>query len=251
MTARRHDFMGCPVDGYSFDGVVGEVVRRIEARGRPSLIHFLNVAKVVKAASSPRLRQVLWDGDLVLADGQPLLPFGRRLGIRLPERVAGIDLMNRLLEVCGKKGFSVYLLGARQAVLETCVGNIRKSHPDLRIAGYRNGYWKEGELDSVLRGINRARPDVLFVGMGTPQKELFAFENREKLEVPVIQGSGGTFDVIAGLARRAPLWMQRWGLEWLYRVIQEPRRLFWRYFSTNALFLLLFARAFIQAAHRT
>jgi N-acetylglucosaminyldiphosphoundecaprenol N-acetyl-beta-D-mannosaminyltransferase len=147
-----------------------------------------------------------------------------------------------LLQLAADEGYSIYLLGARQDVLEQCVGVIRKRHPSIKIAGYRNGYFKPGEFGTIIKTVNTAKPDLLFLGMGSPMKERFAFENRENLRVPIVQGVGGSFDVIAGIVKRAPLWMQRWGIEWLFRVIQEPRRMFWRYLTTNSIFLWLLAR---------
>ena len=246
----RVDFMGSPLDTYTFQGAVEEIARRMRQKASTSLVNFLNVAKVVKARSSPELREILWDGDLVLADGKPLLPFGRGLGLRVPERIAGVDLMMELVKVSSREGFRIYLLGAKRDVLEACCRNLERLHPGLVIAGCRDGYFRPGEVDQVIEEINQARPDILFVGMGTPQKERFAFEHRKKLRVPVVQGSGGTFDVIAGITKRAPRWMQAMGLEWFYRVLQEPRRLFWRYFSTNLAFLLLFVRTLFRRRDR-
>ena len=245
MTARI-DFMGCPLDAYTFQEAVDEIARRIREKAGTTLVHFLNVAKIVKARSSPEIREILWDGDLVLADGKPLLFFGRRLGLLVPERIPGIDLMQALLDLSNRAGFRVYLLGAKPEVLESCRKKLAQRFPSLDVAGLRNGYFKPEETGAIVEEINRARPDILFLGMGTPQKERFAFENRGKLKVPIVQGVGGTFDVIAGIARRAPRWMQELGLEWLFRVLQEPRRLLWRYFSTNVLFLALFLRAWLR-----
>jgi N-acetylglucosaminyldiphosphoundecaprenol N-acetyl-beta-D-mannosaminyltransferase len=242
------NYMGCPLDTYTFRGAVEEIVRRVRHRGPPSLVHFLNVAKIVKAHASPELETILWDGDLVLADGKPLQYFGRGLRIRVPERIAGIDLMLELLEVSSRETIPVYLLGAKEEVLQACLRTIERRFPGIQIAGSRNGYFSPQETPVVIEEINRSCPGILFVGMGTPQKELFAFENRARLMVPVVQGAGGTFDVIAGVTRRAPSWMQELGLEWLFRVLQEPRRLFWRYFSTNLLFLVLFLKTFLRRA---
>ena len=239
---RRCDLMGCPIDSYSLDEAKSEIARLMKGERSTHLVHFLNAAKIVKARRSRVLLKALWDGDLILADGKPIAPAARLLGLHVPVRIAGIDLMKQLLGICERDGHSIYLLGARQEVLERCVRNIIKRHPHIRIAGYRNGYFSQGETGDVVRQINMSNANILFVGLGTPQKELFAFENRDKLQVQVVQGSGGSFDIIAGLTKRAPAWMQEVSLEWLYRVVLEPRRLFWRYFSTNSIFIAILVK---------
>jgi N-acetylglucosaminyldiphosphoundecaprenol N-acetyl-beta-D-mannosaminyltransferase len=236
----RYNFMGCPLDAYTVSDAILDITTRIKSRASVNLIHFLNVAKVVRAHTDQMLTDALWDGDLVLADGKPLISFGKLLGMNVPERVNGTNLMLDLFRVSANEGFSVYLLGAKQHVLERCVVNILKMYPKLRIAGYRNGYFKKDATDDVINLINTTSPDILFIGMSTPQKEFFAFENRKKFDVPIVQGVGGSFDVIAGLVKRAPVWMQDCGLEWFFRVLQEPKRMFWRYISTNTKFLVLY-----------
>lgn len=171
--------------------------------------------------------------------------FGRGLGIELPTRINGTDLMEKLIEVSDKKGFSIYLLGAKQDVIVKCVDSFRKKYQNVKIVGYRNGYFKENEIDELIFNINKSNPDILFIGLPTPLKELFAYKNRDKLRVPIVQGVGGSFDVLAGIIERAPKWMQNYGLEWLYRVLQEPRRLFWRYFSTNIKFIMIYIKFFL------
>jgi N-acetylglucosaminyldiphosphoundecaprenol N-acetyl-beta-D-mannosaminyltransferase len=237
---RRNNFMNCPIDIYTGDQVLDELYARIASRDRVSIVNFLNVAKIVKARRNQQLMNVLWHSDFVLADGKPLSSFGRMLGISIPEQIAGIELMLRLIEDGQTRDLSIYLLGARQEVVEACVGKIREAYPRTRIAGYRNGYFNDGEVPNIIDEINSSRADILFVGIPTPEKEYFTYNNRDKLKVPVVQGVGGSFDVVAGLVKRAPRWMQQSGLEWFFRVIQEPRRMFWRYFSTNSIFILTF-----------
>ncbi|MBW1699636.1 MAG: WecB/TagA/CpsF family glycosyltransferase [Deltaproteobacteria bacterium] len=236
----RHDFLGCPIDSLSFEEVVSEVTARITSGSPTSLIHFLNVAKIVKAQRDDRLREALWEGDFVVADGKPLLCFGRGLKIAIPTRVNGTDLMEKLIEVSDKRGFSIYLFGAEQNVVEKCVEKIKQKYPNIRIAGYRNGYFCDDEINGIICDINESSSDILFIGLPTPKKEFFAYDNRTKLKVPIVQGVGGSFDVLAGSVNRAPKWMQNYGLEWLYRILQEPRRLFWRYLSTNIKFLWIY-----------
>jgi len=245
-TVRRYDFLGCPIDSYSFDQAIAEIFRRLIHSESTTLVHFLNVAKIVKAQTDTRLRNALWDGDLVLADGKPLLPTGRPLGINLTTRVNGTDLMESLLTLCEERGFKVYFLGSKPGVIDQFVRSIRKKYVRLQISGYRNGYFSEDKTHSIIKEINLAGPNVLFLGLGTPQKELFAFDHRHDLHVSIIQGVGGSFDVLSGLVKRAPRWMQDYGLEWLYRVIREPRRLSWRYLSTNSQFIFLYVKGLVK-----
>jgi N-acetylglucosaminyldiphosphoundecaprenol N-acetyl-beta-D-mannosaminyltransferase len=137
----------------------------------------------------------------------------------------------------------VFLLGAKQSVLDTCLVKIRRDYPNIRIAGSRNGYFSEKEAEGILAQIRASRCDILFLGMGSPMKERFADRYAAELGATVIQGVGGSFDVMADLVKRAPVWVQRIGFEWAFRVMQEPRRMFWRYTTTNAQCLWAFACA--------
>jgi len=242
---RRVEFLGCPLDLYTSSEVVAEIRDAIEHRDRTYIIHFLNGNKIAQAHDDSEMRAILWRGDFVLADGQPLLPMARLLGVRIPERIDGIGLMEKLLRLADEHGYRIFLLGAKQAVLEACLENIQRRFPRVVIAGYRDGYFKEEEISQIVGQINSTRPNMLFIGIGTPMKERLADQWGRRIDVAVIQGVGGSFDVIAGLVNRAPVWMQRLGLEWFYRVLQEPRRMFWRYLKTNAQCLALFLRAFV------
>jgi N-acetylglucosaminyldiphosphoundecaprenol N-acetyl-beta-D-mannosaminyltransferase len=168
------------------------------------------------------------------------------LGDPLPERVAGIDLMQALFALAARNGYGVYILGARAEVLERAVEELRGRHPGLRVVGCRDGYFGPEEDAEVAREIREARPDMLFVAISSPRKEYFLGEQGPGLGVPFAMGVGGAIDVIAGETRRAPRWMQRLGLEWLYRLAQEPRRLLRRYATTNGRFVALVARDWVR-----
>ena len=131
----RYNYLGCPIDSYSFKEAVSEIIARVKVGSPTTIIHFLNVAKIVKARSNDHLREALWDGDFVLADGKPLLFFGRGLGISLPTRVNGTDLMEKLIEISEREGFSIYMLGAKQDVIEKCVDRIENKHPNIKTCG--------------------------------------------------------------------------------------------------------------------
>jgi len=169
------------------------------------------------------------------------------LGTPLPERITGIDLMFGLLKRASEKNYSAYFLGAKSQVVEKVVEVVKKTYPDLRIAGYSDGYFSESEEYNVAEDINKSSADILFVAISSPKKEIFLKKWRSSINVPVCHGVGGSFDIIAGVTKRAPMWMQKVGLEWLYRLIQEPRRMWKRYLVTNVIFIKLGLEAVFRA----
>jgi N-acetylglucosaminyldiphosphoundecaprenol N-acetyl-beta-D-mannosaminyltransferase len=234
------------VDCLTSGELLAELKQGIEAQAPPRVIQFVNANKVAMVRNDPGMGELLERADYVLADGQPMLPLAAMLGLQIPERIDGIGLMQKLLRMADREGFSVYLLGARQEIVEECVRRVGMDFPGVRIAGYRNGYFKEAEIPEIAAAIRATKPDLLFLGMGSPMKERLADTWREQLGARVIQGVGGSFDVMAGMVKRAPQWMQRCGIEWLYRVLQEPRRMFWRYAKTNGSCLWVFSKAFVS-----
>jgi N-acetylglucosaminyldiphosphoundecaprenol N-acetyl-beta-D-mannosaminyltransferase len=249
--SRRVSFLGCPLDLITSGQLLEELAQAIDTRAGSRVIQFVNGNKVAQVREDPGMGEILQRADYVLADGQPILPMGRMLGIRIPERIDGIGLMGKLLRLAHARGYAIYLLGAKQNVLEACVARIRRDHPGIKIAGYRNGYFSPAEAGAVVHQIRAAQADLLFLGMGTPMKERFADTHSRDLGVTVIQGVGGSFDVMAGIVNRAPRWIQRIGFEWLYRVVQEPRRMAWRYVKTNAICLWAFALAWLGGGRGT
>jgi N-acetylglucosaminyldiphosphoundecaprenol N-acetyl-beta-D-mannosaminyltransferase len=240
----RHLF-GVPIHALSMEQVLGEVDRAIGER-RPLLIGVVNAAKLVNMHRSQALGDSVRSADLILADGMAVVWACRLLRRRLPERVAGIDLMERMLEQARLRGHRVFCLGATQEILEQAVGRMRERHPGVQIVGQHNGYFAREEEARVAEEIRRARPDILFVAMTSPKKEEFLARWSRHMEVPVCHGVGGAFDVVAGKVRRAPRIWQRVGLEWLYRVVQEPRRMWKRYLVTNTLFCGMLVREMVS-----
>lgn len=225
-----------------------EAVRRCEdaiAAGTYLQHMSVNAAKLVAMGKEPALREVIESCGLVTADGQSVVWAAGLLGSPLPERVAGIDLMQRLLAAANEVGYRVYVLGARQDVLDRALANLRATHPRLTIAGSHHGYFDDADLPQICEAIRLAHADILFVAMSSPRKEYFLGEQGENLGVPFAMGVGGSVDVIAGVTRRAPVALQRLGLEWAYRLWQEPRRLARRYVETNARFAAMVLRALL------
>lgn len=241
----RRLLFGLQIDALSIDEVVRLADAAMESRRR-LLIGVVNAAKIVHLRSDVLLRDSLLACDVVLADGQSVVWASRLLGRPLPERVAGIDLFERLLTSADRDRRSVYLLGARPAVLRAVEEQIGTRWPGARIVGSRDGYFDSSTADEVAAGIASSGADMLFIAMTSPKKEIFLATHGAALGVPVLHGVGGSFDILAGVTRRAPERWQRWGLEWLYRVAQEPGRLWKRYLTTNTAFVILLVRERIR-----
>jgi N-acetylglucosaminyldiphosphoundecaprenol N-acetyl-beta-D-mannosaminyltransferase len=235
---QRRLLFGLLVDAVRLEEVVSHCREAIETRRR-LLIGVINAAKVVNLRRDAALRDSLLVCDLVLADGQSVVWASKLLGRPLPERVTGIDLFEALLALAERDQLSVYLLGAQAEVLASLVARLEQRFPRLRIAGARDGYFTAEESAEVAEDIRATEADMLFLGMVSPKKEIFLSTYGENLNVPVLHGVGGSFDVLAGLTRRAPESWQRFGMEWAYRLKQEPSRLWRRYARTNVAFVLL------------
>lgn len=211
-------------------------------QGRTLSIGVVNAAKIVNMRRDRLLRHSVESSDVVLADGTPLVWLSRLKGSPLPERVTGIDLMFALFRLADQKGLRVYLLGATRSTIERVAEVARRDYPGMILAGYRDGYFTPEEESQVADTIHRCKAQMLFVAMTSPKKEKFMNRWGDAMGVPICHGVGGSFDVMAGVTRRAPRWMQKAGLEWFYRVMQEPRRMWKRYLVTNLFFSVLAAR---------
>jgi N-acetylglucosaminyldiphosphoundecaprenol N-acetyl-beta-D-mannosaminyltransferase len=239
---RRIELMGCTVDNLSMEETL-QTIEGFIATGRPHQHVVVNVDKLVKARRDPELRRIINECALINADGMPVVWASRLLGKPLKERVAGVDLFEALMQRSAERGWRVFLLGAREEIVSRVKGLYELKYPGLAIAGHRNGYWKgEAEEAAVVEQIQAARTDILFVAISSPKKEQFLGRWQAQMKVPFAMGVGGTFDVAAGHVKRAPRWMQTSGLEWFYRFLQEPRRMFRRYFIDDMAFFGMLAR---------
>lgn len=237
--SRRIKLMGCAIDNLSMEETL-QTVEKFVQTGKPHQHVVVNVDKLVKASRDADLRRIINDCALVNVDGMPVVWAARLLGMPLKERVAGVDLFEALMRRAADKGWRVFLLGAREEVVSAVAILYQHKYPQLVLAGYRNGYWKtETEEAYVVEQIRAAQPDILFVAISSPQKEQFLGRYQEAMRVPFAMGVGGTFDVAIGRVKRAPRWMQQSGLEWFYRFLQEPRRMFRRYFIDDMAFVWL------------
>ncbi|GAA0816552.1 WecB/TagA/CpsF family glycosyltransferase [Spirilliplanes yamanashiensis] len=245
----RRRLLGVGVDALTMEQTVASCVAAT-AESRQLEIGVVNAAKMVKMRSDPALHAAVSGCDLIVADGQAVVWASRLLRAPLPERVAGIDLFLNLLAEAERRGLSVYFLGARADVLQRTVAELKRRFPALRVAGSRDGYYADADAPAVADRIADSGADLLFLGMTSPRKERFVAEYGRRTGAKVVHGVGGSFDVVAGVVRRAPLAWQRAGLEWLYRALQEPRRLGGRYVKTNAVFVALVLADLLRPARR-
>ncbi len=202
----------------------------------------LNAAKVVWCETRGPVRQAVESGSIVNLDGQSVVWAARLLGIPIKERVTGIDLMQALIQQAPLHKLRIYLLGAHPSTVSRLADSIVLEHGKSILAGFSDGYFSLEDETTIVKQINSTRPDMLFIGISSPKKEEFVLRNAEKLDVKLIMGVGGSFDVLAGKVSRAPQWMQNNGLEWLYRLAQEPSRMWKRYLVTNSRFIGIVAQ---------
>jgi N-acetylglucosaminyldiphosphoundecaprenol N-acetyl-beta-D-mannosaminyltransferase len=234
----RVGIAGIRVDNLSEDETVATINRLLED-GAPHYMCVVNAAKVVAARRDEKLHRALDAADLVAADGMSVVWASRVLGQPLKQRVTGIDLFARLVAHAAAHGLAVYFFGARDEAVQGVVKRFTADHPDLRVAGFRNGYFEAAEATTIAEAIKQSGADLLFVAMGSPAQEYWMAEHLARTGVRFALGVGGSFDHLSGLQRRAPRWMQRGGLEWLYRLLREPRRLWRRYLIGNTAFVAL------------
>jgi len=225
------------VDNLSMKETI-EYVDEFIRNKKPLHLVGVNADKINELQKNSRLKRIVNEGEIVNADGMSVVWASKVLGTPLKERVAGIDLMYELLKLSQEKQYSVFLLGAKQHIIEKSYDNIKKCFPELHIAGYRNGYFKEEEWHDVTELIKKSGADLVFIGISSPLKEyLVDYMLKEENLDCVLMGVGGSFDVVSGVIARAPKWMQKAGLEWFFRFLQEPARLGKRYFRGNLEFI--------------
>lgn len=238
-------FFGSTIDLLTMSETL-QLVEQIIAERKVVQHVVINVAKLVLMQKDENLLRAVNSCGIINADGQGIVWGAKLLGISIPERVAGIDLMMNLVKLSSEKGYKLFLLGATQEVIETVVKKWRKQYPNITIAGYRNGYFTNEQEKGVVKEIAQSGADILFVAMSSPKKEYFLNKYLKDFNVPFLMGVGGSFDVVAGKTRRAPLWMQKAGLEWFYRFLCEPRRMWKRYLVTNSIFAWMIIKASLR-----
>lgn len=237
--------MGSPVDPWTMEQTVRASDWLIRHNKFAHLIG-VNADKLLQMRDSAEMNAIVARCEVVNADGASMVLAAQKLNIAIPERVAGIDLMWLLCGLAEESGYSVYLLGAKAEVVEKTAHVLKEKYLQLNIAGYRDGYFDEDEFGAVIECVMAVKPQIVFVGITSPKKERLIERFRESGATGIFVGVGGSFDVVSGNIPRAPMWMQRANLEWLFRMIQEPGRLVKRYLVGNARFYALFRKELRQ-----
>lgn len=227
-----------PVDVLTMQQTIDRIDRAILGKER---IHHvvINAVKVANAQKDEELKDSIIHCDIINADGQGIVWASQLLKKPLPERVAGIDLMEELVKLAAEKRYRLFFLGAKEEIVKTVVDIYSKKYGNNIIAGYRNGYFTKDDEPGIAQQIADSNADILFVAISSPKKEIFLNTYKHLIKTPFIMGVGGSFDVVSGFVKRAPKWMQDWGLEWFYRTMQEPGRMWKRYLFGNSTFIYL------------
>jgi N-acetylglucosaminyldiphosphoundecaprenol N-acetyl-beta-D-mannosaminyltransferase len=239
MKKKRIDFLNIPVDVLTLNETINIVEEAIiKSKNLQHVV--INAGKVVLMQKDKELFKSVVSCDIINADGQSIVWAARFLGKYLPARVAGIDLMQELVHLAAQNNYKCFFLGAKQEVIDTVVAKYTEKYGSSIISGYRNGYFSTEEEPEIAREIASSGAQLLFVAISSPRKENFLYTYRDVLsKVNFTMGVGGSFDIVAGLTKRAPKWMQNIGLEWFYRFTQEPERMWKRYLIGNSKFIWL------------
>ena len=243
---RKIDIFNIPIDAISMQETLQKVENAITLNQH---IHHtvVNAGKIVSMKTDKVLERSVIEANIINADGQAVVWAANFLGKKLPERVSGIDLMEQLVKQSHEKGYKCFFFGAKEEVVVKLVNIYKMQYSDDIIAGYRNGYFDIGDEEQIAADIANSGANILFVAITSPKKEIFLNTYKKHLQkVNFIMGVGGSFDVIAGKVKRAPLWMQDIGMEWLYRVIQEPKRMWKRYLVGNTKFIWLVIKEYLR-----
>lgn len=232
----RIQILGITIDPLTMKETV-DAVEQYVLKKHPLHLMGVNADKINQCHEDEKIKKIVNESGIINADGASVVLASKFLGAPVPERVAGIDLMQNLLELSNKKGYSVYLFGAKEEILQDMLKAFKQRYPDLDVVGYRNGYFSPEDEEKIQEDIKDKKPDFVFVGITSPKKEYIIQSFMDNGINAVFMGVGGSFDVLSGHIKRAPLWMQKLNLEWLFRVANEPKRLFKRYFVGNVTFI--------------
>jgi N-acetylglucosaminyldiphosphoundecaprenol N-acetyl-beta-D-mannosaminyltransferase len=234
------------VDSCYFDAMVESIVRAAAIQGEPKYVVTPNAQHVVLLAKDEYFRKIYSAAAFVLPDGASLLLAARILGHKIPHRIAGVDMFEALCRRAAAEGLRVFLLGGRPGSAETAAAKLLHQNPGLIVCGtccpplgFENDHFQQRDIEARIKA---ARPHLLFVAFGAPKQERWMYENTRNLGVPVAMGVGGSFEMVSGIVPRAPGWLQRMGLEWVYRLLREPRRMWKRYSIGNLQFALIVLR---------
>ena len=221
--SERVEILGVQVDAVTMSQALERVINLVEA-SKPSMVATANAEMLLNATHDAELKKILNAASLVVPDGAGTVWAARHLGKKMPERVAGFDLVQELMKIAPTHDFKFFLFGAAPDIADKAKAKAETLYPGIKIVGTRNGYFKAEDEPEIIAQIKSSRPDILLAALGVPKQEKWLFKHKDELKVPVSIGVGGTFDVMAGVVKRAPLWMQKARLEWLFRAMLQPSR---------------------------
>lgn len=234
----RYPIMNTFVNAVSMDESIDYVERIIKER-IPTQHVVINALKINLMEADPKLAEIVNACPLINADGASVVWAAKRLGIPLKERVTGCDMFQNLVRVAAEKGYKIFLFGAKEEVVTKVKSIYEKQYPGIQIVGYRNGYFTEKDEPEIVKKMHDSGADMMFVAFSSPKKEYWVNKYLNEIGIPFVMGVGGSFDIVAGVTERAPKWFQEHGLEWFYRFIQEPKRMWKRYIIGNTKFVAL------------
>ncbi len=240
------DFLGIPVDSLTMEETISRIDEAIQRNENINHV-VINAGKVVSMSKDKELFNSVLSCDIISADGLSIVWAARFLGKKLPGRVAGIDLMQELVRLADNREYKCFFFGAKEDVVKKVAATYSQQYNSKIIAGYRNGYFTEAEEPEIAKQIAESGAQLLFVAITSPKKEIFLYKYKNVLKkINFTMGVGGTFDIIAGVTKRAPTWVQNIGMEWFFRLAQEPRRMWKRYLVGNTRFIYLIMKERIR-----
>ena len=235
---KRYRFLNTYVDTLSMEDTIRYAEQVITSQ-IPTQHVVINAYKVNLMMKDKKLLDIVNSCPIINADGMSIVWAARFLGIPLKDRVTGVDLFLKLIEISAQKGYKIYLFGAKEEIVRKTKSVLEAKNPGVNIVGCRNGYFTEAEEPYIVDEMSKSGADIMFVGISSPKKEYWINRNLSKLNIPFVMGVGGSFDWVAGLTKRAPEWVEKCGCAWVYRLIQDPKRMWKRYLIGNPTFVKL------------
>ena len=231
------NFFHIKLSSASLQEIIDRVDVNLQNNREKILITSVNAAMLVISRNDRVITDAINASDIVNIDGMSVFYSLRLLGFKTPERIAGPDIFYNLVKLCAQRGYKPYFLGARAQVLEAMSSRFKSEFGNLEIAGFHHGYYSDNETDNIIKDIEESKADMLFLGITSPKREIFTNRYFQTSSVPGWKGVGGSFDIYANFTKRAPKWIQKIGMEWFYRLCQEPKRMWKRYLVTNTVFI--------------
>jgi len=242
MKLQEIDVLGLPVHKINMQGAIGFIEALIKESDNCDCSYIIaqNAEKIMMSLKNKEIRKIISNANLIIPDGVGV-SLATKILYRYPtDRVPGFDLFLEILKLAKQKKYSIYLLGSREDVVTKAISELRKSHDSINIVGYHNGYFNDDK--PIIDNINKFKPDIVFVGLGSPKQEKWIYANRSKLHTKLLMGVGGSFDVLAGVAKLAPPFWRNNGLEFVYRLLVDPKRIRRQIIFPKFLLLILLTR---------